>query len=120
VSCLRTPPVHDKTCTDIRWEVNKLKSPFRGFDLDDLFAKIRSSAERVRVCAEDIMDNIHVETNEISKNIHSITQQTEGGVGELREKIEEILRQQKTLQASLEAVSSKNSLLSFLTEYLSK
>lgn len=73
------------------------------------------------------MDNIIVDANQtihandkITKDIHVIAQHTEGEVGELRGKIEEILKHQKSFQATLDAISGKNSLLSFLLEYLSK
>ena len=73
------------------------------------------------------MDNIMVDAHQtihdadkMTKDIHMITQQTEGEVGELRGKIDEILRYQKSFQTTLDAISGKNSLLGFLMEYLSK
>lgn len=73
------------------------------------------------------MDNIIVNSHQTihsnhrtTTDIHMITQQTEGEVGELREKIDEILKHQRSFQVTLDAVSGKNSLLSFLMEYLSK
>jgi hypothetical protein len=97
------------------------------FNIEDLLAAVRSSSERVRVCAEEVMDNIIVTTHQtvnnshkVSNDIHMITRQTEEEVGQLRGKIDEILKHQKSFQLALDAVSSKNSLLSFLMEYLSK
>ena len=102
-------------------------SPFRDFNIDDLFAAVRSSSERVRVCAEGVMDDITINTHQtvhsnhrVSDGIHAIAKQTGEEVGQLRGKIDEILQQQKSFQAALDAVSGKNSLLSFLMEYLSK
>ncbi len=102
-------------------------SPFKGTDIDDLLTAVRRSSDRVRACAEGMMDNIIVVTHqtvhdnyETTQNIHNITQQTEDEVGELRGKIEEILHHQKGFQLTLDSISGKNSLLSFLTEYLSK
>ena len=73
-----------------------------------------------------MMDNIIVsshqtlQTNhETTRDIHMIAQQTEEEIVELRGKIEEILKHQKSFQIALDATSGKNSLLSFLTEYLS-
>ena len=102
-------------------------SPLRGFNTDDLLGQVRSCSERVRVFAEGMIDDIIVsahqtvhDNHKMSKNIHQITQHTEEGVGELRGKINEILKHQKSFQAALDAVSGKNSLHSFLMEYLSK
>jgi hypothetical protein len=74
-----------------------------------------------------MMDNIIVVTHQTvhdnyqtTRNIHNITQQTEDEVGELRGKIEEILQHQKGLQLTLDSISGKNNLFSFLMEYLSK
>lgn len=60
------------------------------------------------------------ENYQMSKNVHIITQQTEARVGELHGKIDEMLKHQKSFQTALDAISGKNSLLSFLMEYLSK
>jgi hypothetical protein len=116
-----------RTRTDDQSQVDKAMSPFKEFNIDDLFAAVRSSSERVRVCAEGVMDDIIVSTHqtvhnnhEVSDGIHAITKQTGEEVGQLRGKIDEILKQQKSFQTALDAVSSKNSLLSFLMEYLSK
>jgi len=121
------PTIHLRTCTDDQSQVNKAMSPFKGSDIDDLLGAVRISSERVRVYAEEIMDNIIVSAHQtiqnnykMSKDIHVTTQQTEEEVGELRGKIDEILKHQKSFQTTLDAVSGKNSLLSFLMEYLSK
>jgi hypothetical protein len=81
----------------------------------------------VRICAEEIMDNIIVDMHQtihnndkMTKDIHTITQQTDEKFGEIHGKIDEILRHQKSFQTSIDAISGKNSLLSFLMEYLSK
>lgn len=73
------------------------------------------------------MDNIIVSSNEtihdnhsMSMDIHMATHRTEGEVGELRSKIDQILQHQKSFQIALDAASGKNSLLSFLMEYLSR
>jgi hypothetical protein len=102
-------------------------SPFKELNIDDLLSAVRSSSEKVRVCAEEVMDDIIISTHQTAHNNHKmssgiqvITKQTGEEVGQLRGKIEEILEQQKSFQAALDAVSSKNSLLSFLMEYLSK
>ena len=116
-----------RTCADDRSQVGKATSPFKEFNIDDLFAAVRSSSERVRVCAEGVMDDIIVDMHQtvhknhkVSNGIHVITKQTGEDVGQLRGKIDEILKQQKFFQTALDAVSGKNSLLSFLMEYLSK
>jgi hypothetical protein len=121
------PTIRLRTRTDDQSQVNKAMSSFKGFDIDGLLGEVRSSSEMVRVCAEGIMDNIIVSAHQtihnnhmMSKDIHTITQQTEEEVGELRGKIDEILKHQKSFQTALDAVSGKNSLLSFLMEYLSK
>jgi hypothetical protein len=98
----------------------KVMAPFIGDEIDDLLALVRSSSDRVRACAEGILDNIMVDTHQTTENIRNITQQTEGEVFELRGKIDEILQHQKDFQLTLDSISSKNSLLSFLREYLSK
>jgi hypothetical protein len=102
-------------------------SPLRGFDIDELFGAVRSASERVRICAEEIMDNIIVSSHETihsnhktSTQIHTIARQTGEEVGELQKKIDEILKQQKSFQTALDAVSVKNGLLSFLMGWLSK
>jgi hypothetical protein len=116
-----------RTRTDDQPQVNKATSPFKAVEIGDLLEAVRSSAERVRVCSEEIMDNIIVDAHQtihnndkMTKDILMVTQQTEGEVGELRGKIDEILRHQKSFQTTLDAIYGKNSLLSFLTEYLSK
>jgi hypothetical protein len=121
------PTIHLRTRTDDQSQVDKAMSSFKGFDIDDLLGAVRSSSERVRVCAGEIMDNIIVSAHQtihnnhkMSKDIHMIAHQTEEEVGELRGKIDEILKHQKSFQTALDAVSGKNSLLSFLMEYLSK
>lgn len=88
---------------------------------------MRSSSEKLRILAEQIMDSIIVSTHEtvhsndkMTKDIHAVTQQSGAEVGELRGKIDEILQHQQSFQAALDAISGKNSLLSFLMEYLSK
>src|SRR5215469_6368454 len=95
-------------------------SSFKNFDIDDLLAAVRSSSDKVRACAEGMMDNIIVVTHQTTQNIHNIMQQTEDEVGELRGKIEEILHYQKGFQLTLDSISGKNNLLSFLMEWLSK
>jgi methyl-accepting chemotaxis protein len=147
--------INFRTRTDDLSQVAKATSPLKGFDIDDLLAEVRSTSERVRVCAEGIMDSMIIsahqtiddnhkiskdtytitqETKEevvsahqtindnrkMSEDIHMITQQTEEGVGELRGKIDEILKLQKSFQTTLDAVSGKNGLLSFIMEHLSK
>jgi hypothetical protein len=101
--------------------------PSKNSNIEDLLAEVRRSSERVRFCAEEVMDKIIVTTHQtvnnshkVSSDIHMITRQTEKEVGQLRGKIDEILNHQKSFQLALDAVSSKNSLLSFLMEYLSK
>lgn len=123
----RPPTTNLRTRTDDQSQVDKALSPFKEFNIDDLLAAVRSSSERVRVCAEGVMDDIIVSTHQtvhnnhkVSDGIHMITKQTGEEVGQLRGKIDEILKQQKSFQTALDAVSSKNSLLSFLMEYLSK
>lgn len=108
-------------------KVAKAMSPLRGFDIDELFGAVRSASERVRICAEEIMDNIVVSSHETihdnhrtSTQIHKIAQQTGEEVGDLQKKIDEILKHQKSFQTALDAVSGKNSLLSFLIGFLSK
>lgn len=64
-------------------------------------------------------ETIH-KNHRMSQDIHKITFQTGEEVGELRGKIEEILKHQKSFQIALDAVSGKNSLLCFLMEILSK
>lgn len=98
-------------------------SPLSSYDTDELLSKVRTTGERVRVCAEEIMDNIIVsshhtiQTNyEMSKDIH----RNEGEAEEIRGKLDELLQHQKSFQTALDAVSGQNSLLSFLTEILSK
>jgi hypothetical protein len=100
---------------------------FKDLNIDDLLAAVRSSSERVRVCADEVMDDIIISTHQtvnnnrkVSNDIHTITRQAREEVGQLRGKIDEILKQQKSFQTALDAVSCKNSLLSFLIEYLSK
>jgi len=100
--------------------VGKAMSSFKNFDIDDLLAAVRSSSDKVRACAEGMMDNIIVVTHQTTQNIHNIMQQTEDEVGELRGKIEEILHHQKSFQLTLDSISGKNNLLSFLMEWLSK
>lgn len=121
------PDRHLQTLTDDQLQVNKALSSFEEFNIDDLLATVRSSSERVRIYAEGLMDDIIVSTHQTVKNnhkvsngIHEIAKQTGEEVGELREKIEELLKQQKLFQGALDAVSGKNSLLTFLMEYLSK
>lgn len=113
--------------TDDQSQVRRAMSPLKSYDTDELLAGVRSTGERVRVCAEEIMDNIIVsshqtiqDSHEMSKDIHMTTHKTEGEVEELRGKINEILKHQKSFQTALDAVSGQNSLLSFLMEILSK
>jgi hypothetical protein len=71
---------------------------------------------------DDIIVNTHKTMNddlEMTKNIRSMTQQTSGEVEELQEKVDEILKRQKSLQLTLNAISGKNGLLDFLVECLS-
>ncbi|KAE9373805.1 hypothetical protein N431DRAFT_407513 [Stipitochalara longipes BDJ] len=105
--------------------MGKAMHPFKDFNIDDLLAEVRCSSERVRACVEEVIDDMIVSThqtvvgnNMVSKDIYVIAQQTEEEVGQLREKIEEILKQQKSFQAALDAASGKNGLLSFLMEYV--
>jgi hypothetical protein len=102
-------------------------SPFKGVSIDDLLAAVRSSSDKVRVCAEGMMDNIIVVTHQTAhsnyhatKDIHNITRQTEGEVENLHGKIEELLQRQRDFQLTLDSISGKNNLLTFLMEYLSK
>jgi hypothetical protein len=102
-------------------------SPFREFNIDDLLAAVRSSSENVRVCSEEVMDGYMVDMHhtvhshrKLSDGTHVIVKKTDEEVGQLLGKIEELMEQQKSFNIRLEAVSSKNSLLNFLTEYLSK
>lgn len=104
-----------------------MMSPFKGYELDNLLSMIRLSGERVRVVAGAIMDSVAVGTNqtvhksyETMKTIHDKQAQAENDVSNLRGKIEEILRQQRDFQQTLDSVHGKNSLLSFLVEYISK
>jgi hypothetical protein len=109
--------------------VGKGLSPFRGASIDDLLYVVSANSERVRVCAEGMMDDIIIKTHkvmnddlEMTKNIGTMTQQTGGNVEKLHEKVDEILKSQKSLQSlqiTLNAISGKNALLDFLVEYLS-
>lgn len=95
-------------------------SPLRGYDVDDLLKAVRSSSDKVRACAEQIMDNIIVTNDKATKDIHTITHQTDQKVVELRRKVDEVLDQQKSFQSTLDAISGKNHLFSFIMEMLSK
>jgi hypothetical protein len=121
------PTIHLRTRTDDQSKVDIATSHFKSSDIDELLGAVRSSSDRVRIYAEEIMDNILVSAHQtihinhkMSKDIHKVTQKTEEEVWELRGKIDEILNRQKSFQTALDAVSSKNSLVSFLMEYLSK
>lgn len=106
--------------------VDKGLSPFKGASIDDLLDAVSSSSDKVRVCAEGILNNIIINTHkttndglEMTKNIGSMTHQTGGKVGELHKKVDEMLERQKSLQRTLNAISGKNGLLEFLDEYIS-
>jgi hypothetical protein len=106
--------------------VDKSLSPFKGASIDDLLEKVSSSSDKVRICAEGMMDDIIVDTHktmnddlEKTKNILTMTQHTGGEVEELQGKVDEILVRQNKLQLTLDAISGKNSLLDFLIEHLS-
>lgn len=60
------------------------------------------------------------ENHGITQDIRTSTQKTDGDVEELREKVEEILLRQKSLQSTLDAISGQNGLFVFLSEYLSE
>ncbi|KAH8884333.1 hypothetical protein GQ53DRAFT_399321 [Thozetella sp. PMI_491] len=103
----------------------KATSPFRGTSIDELLEAVSKSVERVRVCAEGMMEGIIIHTHhtirddhEMTRDIRIITEQTGGEVEELRGKVDEILVRQKSLQLTLDAISGKNGLLDFLMEYL--
>lgn len=113
--------------TNIRAKGQRIKSPFKSVDVDDLLSEVRNSSNRVRACSEGMMDKFLVETHmtvhdsyEITQNIQTTTHKTGGDVEELRGTIEQLVQQQKDFQLTLESMSGKNNLLSFLQEYLSK
>jgi hypothetical protein len=102
-------------------------SAFKGVEIDNLLSKVQSSSDIVRACAEGMMDNIIVGTHQTvhdnfktTNDIRDIMKHTGGEVGELRGKIEEILKHQMDFQQVLDSISGKNNLLNFLMEYLSK
>jgi division protein CdvB (Snf7/Vps24/ESCRT-III family) len=98
----------------------------KGASVDDLLEAVSTSSEKLRVCAEGMMDDIIVNTHktmnddfEMTKHIRTMAENTGGEVDELQGKVDEILRRQKSIQQTLDAISGKNGLLDFLKEYLS-
>jgi hypothetical protein len=121
------PPVNLRARINDHVQASKAMRPSKDINIDDLLAAVRSSSERVQARADEIIDDIIVNAHQtvdknhkISSQIHTIAQHTEEEVGKLSERIDEILKRQKSFQAVLDATSGQNSLLSFLTEYLSK
>ncbi len=108
-------------------QVRRALSPFRGLDIDNLLETVHSSSERVRICAESVQDDILVDTHktvadshEIARVIRKTTGDTGREVEEIREQVAEILRRQRSLKTTLDAISGKNGLFQFLLEHLSK
>jgi len=95
-------------------------SPFKSCEIEDILGTVRASAAAVQACASDIMDNILVNAHQTIHENHKLARQTEEEVGELSRKIEEILKHQKSFQLALDAANGKTSLLSLLTELISK
>jgi hypothetical protein len=101
-------------------------SPFKSNEIDSLLDNIRRTSERVRIYADEITDGIIVDTHKIAhdnkrttQDIHGFTKETREGVVDLRWQINEIREQQKSFQATLDAIAGKNDLLNFLVEYVS-
>ncbi|KAF2672080.1 hypothetical protein BT63DRAFT_422585 [Microthyrium microscopicum] len=104
---------------------NKTNNFFKGWDVDDLLLMVHNSAQKVRTCAEVMMDEIRVVTHQTvhnnyvaTRNLQSTAEQTEEGVGQLHRKIEQLLNKQNDIQITLESISGKNNLLNFLIEFM--
>lgn len=91
-----------------------------GRDVDDLLSMVRNSRDRVQVCAENIVDSMVHATYNATRNIDNTANNIEHRVGDLHEKVNEMILQQRDFAQTLESVHGKNSLLSFLNEYISK
>lgn len=85
--------------------MNVGRSPFGGWEIDKLFEAVSFSAESVRVCAESMTEEMIVGTYSAAMNIQS--------------QLDEVLRQQRMMQMTIEAAQSKTHLLDFLMEQLS-
>jgi hypothetical protein len=83
---------------------NTIRSPFRGCKIDRVLEEVSVCAEAVRVAAEALMVDIHVENHSMTKEIHS--------------QLAEMIQHQRVLQMSIEATQSKTHLLNFLMEQL--
>jgi len=84
--------------------LNAWRSPFRGCKIDRLLEEVSVCAESVRVAAEALMVDIHVDNHSMTKEIHSL--------------VAEVFQQNRILQMSIEASQSKTHLLNFLMEQL--
>jgi len=85
--------------------VKTLKSPFGSWKIDELLGLVETDAESVKVCAEGMIDELIVGNYSASVNILS--------------QLEELGRQQRIMQMSIESNHSKTELVGFLMEQLS-
>ncbi|KAH7323239.1 hypothetical protein B0I35DRAFT_427345 [Stachybotrys elegans] len=83
------------------------KSPFAGYKIDQILDTVRVSADRVRVCAESVLDEIIVDSYAASKAIKA--------------QLDEVIQMQKEMRVSMAATHGRHSqthLLRFLMEQL--
>ncbi len=81
------------------------KSPFGSWKIDKLLDSVSTCAESVRNCAADLIEELIVGNYSASINIQS--------------QLNEVLRQQREMQMSIDAAQGKTHLLHFLMEQLS-
>ncbi|KAK0643182.1 hypothetical protein B0T16DRAFT_178493 [Cercophora newfieldiana] len=81
---------------------NNIRSPFRGCKIDRVLDEVAVCAEAVRVAAEALIVDIHVENHSVTKDIQS--------------KLDEMIKHTRVLQMSIEANQSKTQLLNFLMD----
>lgn len=81
------------------------RSPFGAFKIDRLLDGVAACAEAVRICAEDLIEELIMGNYSASINIQS--------------QLDEVLRQQRMMQMSIDAAHGKTHLLHFLMEQIS-
>ncbi|KAK0713760.1 hypothetical protein B0T26DRAFT_678051 [Lasiosphaeria miniovina] len=85
--------------------LNAWKSPFGTWKIDKLLDTVSGCAAAVRTCAEGLIEELIVGNYSASKTIQL--------------QLDEVLRQQRTMQMSIDAAHGKTQLLHFLMEQLS-
>jgi hypothetical protein len=93
----------------LTWEapslVNIVKSPFRGYKIDQLLAEVKTNAEAVRSCTESLMEEIAVQHFSTSLSIEA--------------QVNQILQSQRELHMSIQAAQSKTDLFQYFMQEIS-